>query len=107
MLIILFFAFVFGWIGAVWLRKRIIAKREKQFEMRPPVAWGPHQMQGMTGGYNHGDETANGNGRRSVAMSGAIQNEKTTDSVESAIPVATGEKGGSGKGRKWLKKNRP
>lgn len=23
--------------------------------MKPPVAWGPHQMQGATGGYNYGD----------------------------------------------------
>ncbi|RDW68535.1 hypothetical protein BP5796_09192 [Coleophoma crateriformis] len=102
MLIVLFLAFVFGWIGAVWLHRRIIAKREKQFEMRPPVAWGPHQLQGMTGGYNHGDAAAGANGRQVAAMSGAINNEK----MAASVPAAMGEKGETGKGRKWLKKNR-
>lgn len=43
------------WIMACLLRRRYIRKKEKEFEMRPPVAWGPHQLQAMTGGYQHGD----------------------------------------------------
>jgi len=55
MLVVVFFLIVAGWIGACVLRKRYIRKKEKEFEMRPPVAWGPHQLQGMTGGFNYGD----------------------------------------------------
>jgi hypothetical protein len=55
MLVIIVVAIVGGWIAACMLRRRYILKKEKEIEMRPPVAWGPHQLQGMTGGYNYGD----------------------------------------------------
>lgn len=55
MLVVIVFAIVGGWIAACLLRRRYIRKKEKEFEMRPPVAWGPHQLQGSTGGYNYGD----------------------------------------------------
>jgi len=55
MLVVIAFFIIGGWIAASLLRKRYIRRKEKEFEMRPPVAWGPHQLQGMTGGYNYGD----------------------------------------------------
>lgn len=61
MLVIIIFLIVGGWIAACMLRRRYIRKKEKEFEMRPPVAWGPHQLQGMTGGYNYGDGVSDAN----------------------------------------------
>ncbi|KAG4437888.1 hypothetical protein IFR05_006607 [Cadophora sp. M221] len=55
MIVVIFFAIVGGWIGACLLRRRYLRKKEREIEMKPPVAWGPHQMQGATGGYNYGD----------------------------------------------------
>ena len=55
MLIVLLIAIVGGWVIAACLRRRYIRKKEREIEMRPPVAWGPHQMQASTGGYNYGD----------------------------------------------------
>jgi len=55
MLVLIAFFIIGGWIAASLLRKRYLRKKEKEIEMRPPVAWGPHQLQGMTGGYNYGD----------------------------------------------------
>lgn len=59
------------------LRKRYLRRKEREIEMRPPVAWGPHQMQNQTGGYNYGDGVQDGSGGRSkeaktmiAAMSG-------------------------------------
>lgn len=57
------------WVGAYYLRKHYLRKKEREFEMRPPVAWGPHQMQNQTGGYNYGDGVidANAGGRTKEA----------------------------------------
>jgi len=68
MLVVVVFFIVGGWIVACLLRRRYIRKKEKEIEMRPPVAWGPHQLQGMTGGYNYGDGIVDANrGGRSNA----------------------------------------
>lgn len=61
MLVIIFVSIVVAWVTAYLLRRRYIKKREKEIEMRPPVAWGPHQLQGMTGGYNYGDGVSEAN----------------------------------------------
>tara|TARA_R110002060_G_scaffold40106_2_gene51389 strand:+ start:334 stop:639 length:306 start_codon:yes stop_codon:yes gene_type:complete len=61
MIVVIFFAIVGGWIGACLLRRRYLRKKEREIEMKPPVAWGPHQMQGATGGYNYGDGIVDGN----------------------------------------------
>ncbi len=55
MLVVMFVAIVGGWIIACMFRRRYLRKKEKEIEMRPPVAWGPHQMQQATGGYTYGD----------------------------------------------------
>lgn len=55
-MIVIIIAIVGAWVGAVFLRRRYIKKKEA-IEMSP-VAWGPHQMQGATGGYNYGDAAA-------------------------------------------------
>ena len=62
MLVVMVVVIVGGWVGAVFLRRRYIRNKEKAFEMRPPVAWGPHQMQGATNGYNYGDGAENSPG---------------------------------------------
>jgi hypothetical protein len=54
MLIVIFVLIVGGWIGACALRRRYIRKKEREIEMLPPVALGPHQLQAMTGGYSDG-----------------------------------------------------
>lgn len=55
MLVVIFVAIVGAWIAACLLRRRYIRKREKEIEMLPPIALGPHQLQAMTGGYRYGD----------------------------------------------------
>jgi len=62
MLIILVLGIPGLWALAFFFRRRYLRKRDKEFEMRPPVALGPHQMQGMTGGYAYGDGVGNGAG---------------------------------------------
>jgi hypothetical protein len=54
MLAVIFFLIVGGWVGACLLRRRYIRNKEKEIEMLPPVALGPHQLQAMTGGYSEG-----------------------------------------------------
>ncbi|EKD11940.1 uncharacterized protein L3040_009399 [Drepanopeziza brunnea f. sp. 'multigermtubi'] len=66
MICIMFVTIVGGWIGACMLRRRYLRKKERELEMNPPVAWGPHQLQGATGGYNNGDGVLNGNPPNSV-----------------------------------------
>lgn len=65
MIVVIFLAIVIGWIVACLLRRRYLRKKELQIEMKspmgPPVAWGPHQMQGATGGYNYGDGVVDAN----------------------------------------------
>ncbi|CZT08498.1 uncharacterized protein RCO7_08185 [Rhynchosporium graminicola] len=61
MIVIIFCAIVFGWIGACIFRRRYLRKKEKEIEMAPPIAWGPHQMQGATGGYAYGDGVMDAN----------------------------------------------
>lgn len=59
MLVVVFVAIVGGWVGACLLRRRYLRKKEKEIEMLPPVALGPHQLQAMTGGYGDGVFDAN------------------------------------------------
>ncbi len=61
MLVVIFVAIVGGWILACMFRRRYLRKKEKEFEMRPPIAWGPHQMQQATGGYTYGDGVVDAN----------------------------------------------
>lgn len=80
MLIVMIFAIVGGWVGAIFIKRRYNAKKERQYELKSPVAWGPHQTQGATGGFNFGDGVTNKEG-----------------------PAATTTKRES---KGWLKKNR-
>jgi len=72
MLILMVVFIVGGWVAASLLRKRYIRKKEKEIEMRPPVAWGPHQLQGTTGGYGYGDGVADANKGGRKEMGGAV-----------------------------------
>ena len=63
MLVIIVVAIVGGWIAACYIRRRHIRRKEKEIEMRPPVAWGPHQLQHATGGYSGDGRTC---GRRRI-----------------------------------------
>ncbi|KAI1007711.1 hypothetical protein K3495_g524 [Podosphaera aphanis] len=52
-MLIVIFTFIFGaWILACIFRKRYLRRKESEGEKATPVAWGPHQMQGATGGYS-------------------------------------------------------
>jgi hypothetical protein len=73
MLIVIVVFIVGGWVAASLLRKRYLRKKEKEIEMRPPVAWGPHQLQGATGGYSYGDGVVDANkGGHRKEMGGAM-----------------------------------
>jgi len=61
MLVVIVVFIVGGWVGAHLLRKRYLRNKEKEIEMRPPVAWGPHQLQASSGGYNYGDGVVDAN----------------------------------------------
>lgn len=65
MLIVLFLAITLIWIGACLYRRRYNRNREREIEMRAPVAWGPHQTQsGPSGpGYSNGPYEAGGKGK--------------------------------------------
>lgn len=66
--------------------------------MRPPVAWGPHQMQAMTGGFNNSE----------MALSGRVApplgNEAKAVGGEAAIYSDPGR--GNRESRGWLRKER-
>jgi hypothetical protein len=89
MLVVVFFSIVVAWVVACVLRRRYIKKREKEIEMRPPVAWGPHQLQGMTGGYNYGDGVSDAN---RGGKSNAKLNEKGAAIVATPATVNRAEK---------------
>jgi uncharacterized protein YneF (UPF0154 family) len=96
MLVVVFVAIVGGWIAACFFRRRYIRRKEKEIEMRPPVAWGPHQMQGMTGGYNYGDGvTDSSKGGKSHA--GGLDKE---------LGVVATPAEGKRESKGWLKKSR-
>jgi len=61
MIVVIFVVIVAGWIAACLFRRRYLRRKEREIEMKPPVAWGPHQMQGATGGYNYGDGIVDSN----------------------------------------------
>jgi hypothetical protein len=66
MLIILAIGITLTWVLSCVLRKRYLRKKEKEYEMRPPVAWGPHQLQGNTPGFTAGLGSKNGKGKGKV-----------------------------------------
>ncbi|CAD6441506.1 3c287563-859c-41ed-ba38-5871486faee1 [Sclerotinia trifoliorum] len=59
MLIVLVVGISGIWILAFYFRRRYLRKREREIEMRPPIALGPHQLQSTTGGYGDGDGAMN------------------------------------------------
>ncbi|KAM3077576.1 hypothetical protein ACMFMG_006912 [Clarireedia jacksonii] len=72
MLIVLVVGITGSWLTAAFFRRRYLRKREREIEMRPPVALGPHQVQGMTAGYKYGDgivNNANGGHHKDAARS--------------------------------------
>lgn len=96
MLIVIFLAIAIVWTVAILLRKRYIRKKEREIEMRPPVAIGPHQHQAMTGGYTYGDGVVD-TGRKSGGKRGGHGKEMR---AEVTPADGTREKGG------WLRKVR-
>jgi len=96
MIIVVFLAMVFIWVGAVFLKRRYQRKKEREIEMKPPVAWGPHQMQHSTSGYSYGDGIVDANGG-----GGAKE-------ARSMGPVATpaDSRGAKRESKGWLRKNR-
>jgi hypothetical protein len=106
MAIVLVLAISILWIGAFLLRRRYIRKKEKEIELRPPVAWGPHQLQGMTGGYNYDDGVVDARG--CAAGKGNEKGGKGKAADVSATP-SNAEKVQEKKERKskgWLTKDR-
>lgn len=59
MLIVLVVGISLAWLIAFYFRRRYLRKKEREFEMRPPVALGPHQFQSATGGYGYGHGSVN------------------------------------------------
>jgi hypothetical protein len=89
-----------GWVGASFFRRRYLQNKEKEIEMRPPVAWGPHQMQAMTGGFN--------NNSSEVALSGRVASPFGTEAkVAGGEPAAYSDPSrGNRESRGWLRKER-
>ncbi len=81
MLVVMFLVIVGAWIAACVLSRRYLRKKEKEIEMLPPVALGPHQLQAMTGGYRYGDGIVDAN---RGAQSHAGGHQKEMASVEAA-----------------------
>ncbi|TAQ88118.1 hypothetical protein B7494_g3586 [Chlorociboria aeruginascens] len=101
MLVVLVVAIVGGWIIACIFRKRYLSKKEREFELRPPVvAWGPHQMHGAMHGAM---EPAALRGTPGQAETGQLGRSKEVSkehsSEASAVPAKRESKG-------WLKKSR-
>jgi hypothetical protein len=106
MLIVLFISIASIWIIAFLLRRRYLRKKEREIEMRPPVAIGPHQLQAMTGGYNYGDGVVDATGRKSSGRGRGNGKEREKGSSDvGANAVATPADGRREK-RGWLTKVR-
>ncbi|TQS38889.1 hypothetical protein Golomagni_00597 [Golovinomyces magnicellulatus] len=79
MLVIIFIFIIGAWISAYLFHKQYHRHRETKPEMAVPIAWGPHQLQGATGGYSQNTSTSEG--------SGALNNASTgPETSTSAIP---------------------
>jgi len=100
-LVVVTVAIVGGWILASYFRRRYLRKKEREFEMRPPLALGPHQMQAMTGGFNS-SEVALSSGRGGTA-SPALQEVKPMDAT--TTPLSPNGRGNR-ESRGWLTKGR-
>lgn len=87
------------WIAAIILRRRYIRKKEREIEMRPPVAIGPHQVQAMSGGYSYGDGVG-------VAEAGRKSGNGGREKGKGVVTEASGEAGGDGEKKGWLRKAR-
>lgn len=96
MIIVVLLAMIIIWVGAVFLRRRIIRKREREIEMKPPVAWGPHQMQNQSNGYSFGDGAPpdSGGGRSKEAK------------MMGALATPADNRGTNRESRGWLRKSR-
>ena len=93
MLIVMVLGLTGIWVGAILIRRRYIRNKEKEFEMKPPVAWGPHQMQGATAGYKYGD--------------GVVDASRGGGSKETrSQAIATPADGSKRESKGWLTKNR-
>jgi hypothetical protein len=96
MIIVIAVGMVVVWVGAVLIRRRYIRKKEREIEMKPPVAWGPHQMQNQTGGYNYGDGVVDANGGRS----------KEAKILGVVATPAVASRGANRESKGWLRKSR-
>ena len=98
MLVALFVVIVGGWIGACLLRRRYIRKREKEIEMLPPIATGPHHLQATTGGYSDGTFDA-----RKVAHDAGGHSKEASSTMNPTKPKSNiGER----KSKGWDRKKR-
>jgi len=107
MLIILAIAIPAIWIAAIFLRRRYIRKRDREIEMRPPVAIGPHQVQAMSGGYSYGDGVVDQHGKRSGVGGRGPSNGSGGHSKDmSASAVVATPADGTREKKGWLQKAR-
>lgn len=91
MVVVIAVGIILVWVGASLLRKRYIRKKEREIEMKPPVAWGPHQMQNQTGGYGDGVLDASGGRSKEAKGMGTMASLADTRGAKS---------------KNWLRKNR-
>ncbi|CAD6504953.1 BgTH12-00452 [Blumeria graminis f. sp. triticale] len=83
MVSIIFLIIISAWILACICRRRYLRKKEKEVEMAPPVAWGPHQLQSATGGYSRHDGSAEKS--RNIPLNASIK----TSTTILATPIDT------------------
>jgi hypothetical protein len=75
--IIIILAIVLGWILACFFRRRYLAKKEREFELRPPAApWvnGQGANAGVgPGPYPRTNDGVKGKGKEGMAMGGVVR----------------------------------
>lgn len=98
MIVVILVAMIVIWVGAVLLKRRYNRKKEREIEMKPPVAWGPHQMQHSTSGYGYGDGIVDASG----AGGGGSRAKEAKTMGAIATPAILGKRENKG----WLRKNK-
>ncbi|RKF60583.1 putative integral membrane protein [Erysiphe neolycopersici] len=89
MLIIIFALITGSWIAACIYRRRYLRRKEKQTQMIDPIAWGPHQMQGATGGYSQSLSTNERSRPTSKVLNNVILNSSETPTGSGATTKKT------------------
>jgi len=73
MLVVLVFGITLGWVIACVLRRRYLRKKEREIELRGPLAWGPHQAQSAPYGDGVVDAETGRGGRKGKSVNTVVE----------------------------------